>query len=277
MMLEPMQEGVSHVISQPISQMEHLATVKPLVRRGRHGATGSPRFTSLSPTQQAVRSAVAKHGQLTASQVRRLLYEGSPEGVRVRSQRHLKRLTDLGLIRRFWGVYDGPAEFIYMPAGSTTRGPVFHTLDISELYVRLAETTSLSMSHEYQLTNDLVDIAGRDVNQIVFDREPWCHIKIGNVEVKPDAFLKFNEREQYFVEVDRASADRTKLSKKLRQYVNLYEQWDVEIDGETFPQVLYTVPDSDRKRVIESVAKTQRYKLFKVMLFDEAVEKLCGN
>jgi hypothetical protein len=41
--------------------------------------------------------------------------------------------------------------------------------------------------------------------------------------VKPDAFLKFNEQEQYFIEVDRASADRTKLSKKLRQYVNLYQ------------------------------------------------------
>src|SRR5215211_2424736 len=100
--------------------------------------------SALSPQQLLVRQAVLKHGQLTASQVRRLLYTGSPEGARVRSQRHLKRLTDLGLIRRFWGVYDGPAEYIYMPAGSTTRAPVFHTLDISELYVRLSETMSLS-------------------------------------------------------------------------------------------------------------------------------------
>ena len=191
--------------------------------------------------------------------MRRLLYEGSTEGVRVRSQRHLKRLTDLALLRRFWGVYDGPAEFIYMPAGSTTRGPVFHTLDISELYVRL------SVQHSG---------LGDDLPEFLFDREPWCHIKIGHVEVKPDAFLKFNEREQYFVEVDRASADRTKLSKKLRQYVNLYEQWDVEIDGETFPQVIYTVPDDDRRRVVESVIKTQRYPLFKCMLFHQAVDQL---
>jgi hypothetical protein len=56
--------------------------------------------------------------------------------------------------------------------------------------------------------------------------------------------------------------------------VNLFEQWDVEIDGETFPRVIYTVPDNDRRRVIESVAKTQRYKLFKVMLFHEAVDQL---
>jgi hypothetical protein len=256
MMDELMAEGISYPVSRPVSPDKHRTGVNEHVRAGSRGTTVTRRFSSLSPAQPAVRSAITKHGQLTASQVRRLLYAGSPEGVRVRSQRHLKRLTDLGLIRRFWSVYDGPAEYIYMPAGSTTRWPVFHTLDISELYVRLMETMPTSMSH------------------LVFDREPWCHIKIGHVEVKPDAFLKFNEREQYFVEVDRSAADRTKLSKKLRQYVDLFEQWDVEIDGETFPPVIYTVPDNDRRRVIESVAKTQRYKLFKVLLFHEAVDQL---
>lgn len=230
--------------------------------------------SAISPTQMAVRQAVTKHGQLTSSQVRRLLYTGTPQGSKVRSQRHLKRLTDLGLIRRLWGVYDGPAEYIYMPAGTTTRGPVFHTLDISEIYVRISENTGIPGKSEGIPSGELVSIGGRDVNQIVFDREPWCHIKIGHVEVKPDAFLKFNETEQYFVEVDRASADRTKLTKKLRQYVNLYEQWDVDIDGEVFPMVIYTVPDKDRKRVIESVAKTQRYNLFRVMIFEDAVESL---
>ena len=90
-----------------------------------------------SPTEQAVRAAVTKHG----------LYTGSAEGTRVRSQRHLKRLTDLGLIRRLSGAYDGPAEYIHMLAGTTGRGPVFHTLDISELYVRL---------HERHITNGLM-------------------------------------------------------------------------------------------------------------------------
>jgi hypothetical protein len=41
-----------------------------------------------------------------------------------------------------------------------------------------------------------------------------------------------------------------------------------------FPRVIYTVPDDNRRRVIESVAKTQRYKLFKVMLFHEVVDQL---
>jgi Replication-relaxation len=169
--------------------------------------------------------------------VRRLLYEGTEEGTRVRAQRHLNRLTDLGLVRRFWRVYDGPAEYIYSPAGSTTRGPVFHTLDISELYVRLAEA---SMSHERQnVYTKIVEVEPdihKNAQDFVFDREPWCHIEIGHVEVKPDAFLKFNEQEQYFIEVDRASADRTELAKKLRQYVNLYEARDVDVDGRRFPR-----------------------------------------
>lgn len=84
----------------------------------------TPYSSSLSAQQALVRSAVLKHGQLTSSQFRRLLH-GSTRGAVVRSSRHLKRLTDLGLVRRFWGVHDGPAEYIYMPAGTTGRGPGF--------------------------------------------------------------------------------------------------------------------------------------------------------
>jgi hypothetical protein len=146
-----------------------------------------PYSSSLSPQQVLVRSAVLKHGQLTSSQVRRLLYGGSPNGCGVRSGRHLKRLTELGMVRRIWGVCEDEAQYIYMPPGTTTRGPVFHTLHISELFVQISAVRSES----------------------IFDREPWAHIKIGHVEVKPDAFLKFNEHEQYLIEVDRASADRT--------------------------------------------------------------------
>lgn len=263
-----MNEPISYPVSQPIS--DGIQPTRGLTSQNGHarGAThlrSNTRYSSLSPTQQAVLQAITKHGQLTASQVRRLCYTGTPEGVRIRCQRHLTRLTSLGLVRRFWGVYYGAAQYIYMPAGTTTRGPVFHTLDISELYVRLATQKGPELVQDMQ-----------SLHNFVFDREPWCHIKIGHVEVKPDAFLKFNETEQYFIEVDRSSADRSKLARKLRQYVNLYEQWDVEVDGETFPQVIYTVLDSDRKRIIEGVAKTQRYNLFRVMLFDEAVDKLAN-
>jgi hypothetical protein len=55
--------------------------------------------------------------------------------------------------------------------------------------------------------------------------------------------------------------------------VNLYEALGCERRRKTFPQVYYSVPD--RRRVIHSVIKTQRYpRLFKVALFDEIVERL---
>jgi hypothetical protein len=57
-----------------------------------------------------------------------------------------------------------------MLAGTTGRGPVFHTLDISELYVRL---------HERHIINGLDEA---DNGQIVFDKEPWCHIKTGRMK-----------------------------------------------------------------------------------------------
>lgn len=132
----PVRRDVGYrVFASPNEQRRYL-------RQWRRASTGRlvlvPTFLSalLSPTEQAVRAAVTKHGVCT----------GSAEGTRVRSQRHLKRLTDLGLTRRLSGAYDGPAEYIHMLAGTTGRGPVFHTLDISELYVRL---------HERHITNGL--------------------------------------------------------------------------------------------------------------------------
>ena len=121
------------------------------------------------------------------------------------------------------------------------------------------------MSHERQNVYTKIVEVEPDIHKmhkiLCSTASPGVAQKIGHVE---EAFLKFNEQEQYFVEVDRTSADRTKLAKKLRQYVNLYEAWDVDVGGKTFPQVYYSVPDDHRRRVIHSVIKTQRYpSLFK--------------
>jgi hypothetical protein len=151
--------------------------------------------SSLSPQQVRVLHAVRTHTQLTSSQVRRLLYVGSPQGARIRSQRHLKRLYELGLIRRVWSVYENrPAEYLYMPAGSTTRGAVMHTLDISELYVRLAE---------HYRDRGLFTGADAEVNGFVYDREPWCHLQVGHLVLKPDAYLDLGGSRKAFIEVDR--------------------------------------------------------------------------
>lgn len=213
--------------------------------------------SSLSPTQQRVLAAVRTHTQLTTSQVRRLLYVGTVDGTRIRSQRHLKRLYELGLIRRVWSVYDiRPAEYLYMPAGSTTRGAVQHTLDISELYVRLCERAGA----------------------VAFDREPWCHKRVGGVNLKPDAYLTFGVGRDCFIEVDRGPERKPQLTAKLGNYVRAFQGYDEELDGEEFPhfpQVIWTVQDAERRRVLRQLIKQTRLPgLFSVLLFDEAVDQI---
>lgn len=219
-----------------------------------------PHSSSLSLQQVRVLQAVRKHTQLTSSQVRRLLYTGTPEGTRIRSQRHLKRLYELGLIRRVWSVYDDrPAEYLYMPAGSTTRGAVMHTLDISELFVQLVERQRLLGPGGF-----------------VFEREPWSHIEIGRVTLKPDAYLEFGHDRRAFVEVDRGPERRPQLREKLTRYVNVFRhEWDVDRDGPHFPQVLWTVQDPDRRRVLrELFARTAAPEIFQVVLFEEAAAQI---
>lgn len=212
--------------------------------------------SSLSPQQVRVLSAVTKHTQLTSSQIKRLLYRGTAQGTRIRSQRHLKRLSDLGLLRRVWTVYGNrPAEHLYMPVGTTTRGSVAHTLDISELYVQLTEKLD---------------------TEFVYDREPWCHVPVGRITLKPDAFLDLGEDRKCFVEVDRGTEGRAQLSKQMRAYVRAFEhEWDTETDGDHFPQVIWTVPDNDRRRLLLGVVRMQSSpEIFRVVLFDEAADRI---
>jgi hypothetical protein len=139
-----------------------------------------------------------------------------------------------------------------MPAGSTTRGAVNHTLDISELYVRLVER----------------------MGPVAFDREPWCHIQVGHMVLKPDAAIDFGNGRTCVIEVDRGPERRPQLVEKLNRYVKALDEWDEERLG-AFPQVIWTVQDRDRLRLLNQLVRRTRVpELFAVILFDEAVERL---
>lgn len=199
-----------------------------------------------TPTPLILRT-VTRFSQATSSQLRRLHYQdGTERGKEVRSSRHLHRLTELGLIRRVWGVYNKFPEYVYMPAGTKTRTPYMHTLDITELYVRLRDSL------------------------IAFDPEPWCHISVGHMVLKPDSYVDLG-RMRYWLEVDRGTEYAAQLSQKMNRYVNAYEQWEES----TFPLCLWICHDADRKRFIETqVRRSAIPQLFTVMLFDEAPARL---
>ena len=133
-------------------------------------------YSFLPWTAEGILVDVARFSMLATSQLRRLHYRsGTAKGRLVRCSKHLKRLTDVGLVKRIHGVYDGPPEYIYLPTSSKARRADMHTLDITELYVRL-KTQHSAFGVDSQ--------AG-----FVFDPEPWCHRTIGHIALKPDALL----------------------------------------------------------------------------------------
>lgn len=218
---------------------------------------------TLSPTQSALVSTVARFRQATSSQLRRLHYQGTPYGCQVRSRRHLARLVDLGQLARlgpYGGGYGGgTAESVYQLPTTKARTPDQHTLTITELYVRLVEQ-------------------GADI--LAYDPEPWSYLPVGSTELKPDAFVDLataGGRYQYFVEVDRGSEYRAQIMAKMRRYTQAIDSqaWP---EDKTFPQVIWTVPDTDRARYVrDTIARTSIPELFDVVVFDRAVERMTGH
>jgi len=151
------------------------------------------------------------------------------------------------------GYGGGSGEHVYQVPSNRSRGPDFHTLDIAELYVRMAEVT-----------------ARNGAQLVAFDPEPWAHTRIGHTELKPDAFVDLGTF-RFYIEVDRGSEYRSQLAAKMRRYVRAYDQ----AEGGTFPLVVWVVPDLDRQRFVQGVVKRQAVpELFAVVLFDEAAQYL---
>jgi hypothetical protein len=243
----------------------------------------------LSPTQQAVLRSVGLFRQLTTSQIRRLHYSGTYNGQRVRVRRHLARLTKLGYLKRMWGAYGNALEYVYQVPSVTARTPEPHTLDIAEVYIRLAERAGIARE---QLTTgnpgeiyagpgeNYADSAENYANQltqdgvsclVVFDPEPWCHTRVGHVQLKPDAYIEVGGT-AYFAEIDRGVEHDAQLTAKMRRYVAAIDSgyWPQD---RAFPLVVWTVPDAARRRYVENVInKLGERELFRCVVFDEAVK-----
>lgn len=217
-------------------------------------------YSYLPWPSRAILSQVARMQMLTASQIRRLCYQtGTPTGREIRCRRHLARLTKLGMLRRFWGVYDRP-EYIYVPASSKARQQNMHTLDIAELYVRLMSQINMS-----------ADTYQRNAETLIFDPEPWCHVQLGHTQLKPDFYLEIDGKKRWG-ELDRGTEFRTVLVQKMRRYHEVYEQWSPD---ELFPRIYWIVHDTNRLRFIENICKTMpEPRLFRCVLFDDAAGEL---
>lgn len=208
------------------------------------------RSSYLPWTQEPICAGLVKFHMFTASQLRRLNYQGTNKGTKNRASYHLKRLTELGYVRRFKGVYAGAAEYIYTPPSSKARRPDMHMLDVNELYVRLEE------AHPAELT---------------FHPEPMCHVSVGHMLLKPDAYIDLGHM-RYFIEMDEfTELSLAILSAKMRRYVTAYEHWP----DSTFPLCVWVCHEPDRRRfIMEAIRRQSIPELFECVLFDEATSRL---
>ena len=180
----------------------------------------------------------------------------TPRGVAVCCSRHLKALSERGAIRRLpyklSGFNRGSGQFVYTPPDSKARIPNLHTLDITELMVRL----------------------GRDIyvpSKVEFNPEPWWHDTWGGYALKHDAYVKLPGR-HYFIEIDRGTEFASALSGQMNKYVSAF----YGMDGGSFPQVLFLAHDADRVPFINRVIKKKKVPgLFVAALYDDAIGLMC--
>jgi hypothetical protein len=207
-----------------------------------------PRYHTLSPTQTLVRDTINRYGMATSSQLRRLHYEGTERGTRVRSSDHLLKMSRRGFIRRIPFTLNG--EYVYAPIDSKSRIPNLHTLDITELMVQLVTT----------------------FKGVKFDPEPWAHTRWRGQTVTPDAYVLLNGS-QYWVEIDRASESPSVISAKMNRFVGAFKASYVPA-GETpveFPQIIWLAHESDRVRTLSREAEKKHPGLFECALFRDAI------
>jgi hypothetical protein len=240
---------VDRLDGSPIDHSQGPVRLDPQVTAYLRPRTVTPLYRAVSPTQDAVRLTIERFGMATSSQLRRLHYQGTDRGVRVRSADHLLKLTKRGVIRRM--PYKLNGEYVYTSVDSKARIANLHQLDVTELFVRLKVLDSVGLE---------------------FDPEPWATKSLGGYRLTPDAYLKLPTA-HYLIEVDRGSESPSVISAKMNRYVRAFEGNAVSEDDEPvrFPQVVWLAHDVDRVRTLQREADKKEPGLFVVCLFSEAI------
>jgi hypothetical protein len=154
----------------------------------------------------------------------------------------------------------------------TTPGMPFlaHALAVTEVYVRLVEAERRG-----------------GVELVEFVAEPACWRRYstaaGRVTLKPDAYVQLGMGaylDSWFVELDRATASSTTITRKLATYRSYWQSGKEQADRGAFPWVLWLVPDERRHEVLVDLCGKQpadSWRLFMVSLFEGGVDLMVGG
>lgn len=227
-----------------------------------------------SPDQAAVVDLVDRFRIVSSSQIKRAIYRRGTEcGRRTRHGDHLLKLYNRRQIQRLSERYTfgpGAAQYIYVPAKSNRQEYDRHTIEVTELYVRLVESADKG-----ELTAG-GEISFRD--ELAFDPEPYSHREWGGQVVNSDAYVVYRGR-HWALELDRGTEWGAAFTAQLTKYIKAYQASFVE-DGEeplTFPHVLWITHNPKRLAYIRREIEKKRVPgLFRACLFNDFVKVLQG-
>lgn len=213
--------------------------------------TAPPGTSQLRARDHAVVVLVGRFRQLERRQIGALLYAGLASQTPL--DRTLKRLVEQQYLARthrlVGGDGGGSAQYVYQlgrrgwkllgkpGAYWPYRSVNLHTLAIADCFVALH-----GVGQQGQLS------------VITFSPEPACHLPIGEVLLTPDAYVEvgfrtFGLKIACFLEVDRGTEHADKIQGKCVRYWQAYQRWEYE----TYPYVVFVVPDEQRVNTIGNV------------------------
>ncbi len=245
------------------------------------------RAYELSERDLAILQTLAKVRLATTRQLQRLhVYEGTPIGNARVTARVLKRLADnqilIRLPRQVGGIRAGSASIVFTlarpaiallnPESTTIRTPsipgdqyVGHALAVTELYANLKE----------------IERAGL-LTVVLFKVEPRRSVSMymSRKLLRPDAYAKIHIGQysySWFIEMDLATERRPQLRQKIDSYLRYWGNGKEQARNRVFPKVLFLVPDSNRKTLLEELimhVPSYARELFQVELIQDSQNTL---
>jgi hypothetical protein len=207
------------------------------------------------------------------------------------ARRALKRLVDWRVLatlpRRIGGIRTGSDGMVYRVGRGGTRllaargihGPRVEAPGTLHLVHTLATTELALLLREADRSGEL--------EVIEVQQEPACwreYLGIGGVKqvLKPDLFIRVaapgsEYEDRWFVEADLASEAGRTIARKAARYLEDYRSGREQREHDTYPRVLWSVPDRRRAEQIKDVLRqmpTEAQRLFTVCLQDQVISRL---
>lgn len=203
----------------------------------------------LSARDRDVIELVGRFGQLSRAHIGAAFFAGLASQTPL--DRALKRLVERKYLARIsrmvGGDGGGSSQYVYQLGRQgwsllgrpgrywPFRSVNLHTLAIADCFVKLLKAERAGW-----------------LTLVSFEPEPACHRTVGSVALTPDAHVEVGFRElglkvSVWLEADRGTEHVDKVRDKCIRYWRAYRQWEAD----TYPYVLFVVPDAARTRTIE--------------------------